>query len=171
MFHAGRLNLVDTAVPASCGCPPPEIPVMRASAAPPPVLSDGKAPSSMRLAQAGDESRAGLPSGSDRLSGVTLPGEAAALPPETAPLPPSKPNDVHVQVEAPFVFRATDLPASNRPAPKPAPIPDAGLLPVRDLPRPATFQPEVLPPTQTQAKAAHHGVFGRIRGFFSAIFG
>jgi hypothetical protein len=151
VFHSGRLNLVDTAVPASCGCPPPEIPVMRASAAPP-VLSDAKPPSSMRMAQPGDESKPGLL-------------------PETAPLPPSKPNDVHVQVEAPFVFRATDVRADNRPAPKPAPMPDAGLLPVRDLPRPATFQPEVLPPPQTQAKAAHHGVFGRIRGFFSAIFG
>jgi AMIN domain len=168
VFHSGRLNLVDTAVPASCGCPPPEIPVMRASAAPPPVVSDAKASSSMRLAQPGDESKPGLPSGSDRASGVTLPGEAAALPPETAPLPALKPNDVHVEVEAPFVFRASDLP---KPAPKPAPIPDAGLLPERDLPRTATYEPEVLPPPQTQAKAQHHGVFGKIRGFFSAIFG
>jgi hypothetical protein len=151
VFHSGRLNLVDAAVPASCGCPPPEIPVMRASAASP-VLSEGKPPSSMHLAQPGDESK-------------------PALPPETAALPPSKPNDVHVQVEAPFVFRAEDLPANNRPSPKPAPIHEAALLPVRDLPRPATFEPEVLAPPQTQAKAAHHGVFAKIKGFFSAIFG
>ena len=175
VFHSGRLNLVDTLVPASCGCPPPEIPVMRASAAPPPVVSDAKPPSSMRLAQPGDESKPGTLAASDRLSGVTLPGEAAALPPETAPLPPSKPNDVHVKVEAPFVFRADDLraedlPAKNRPAPQPAPIHEAALLPTRDLPRPATFNTEVLPPPQTQAKAAHHGVFAKIKGFFSSIF-
>jgi AMIN domain len=168
VFHSGRLNLVDAAVPASCGCPPPEIPVMRASAAPPPVLSDAKPPSSMHLAQPGDESK---PATSGGLSGVTLPGEAAALPPETAPLPPSKPNDVHVQVEAPFVFRAEDLPPKNRPAPPPAPIREAALLPTRDLPLPATFTTEVLPPPQAQAKAVHHGMFGKIRGFFSSIFG
>jgi hypothetical protein len=167
VFHSGRLNLVDAAVPASCGCPPPEIPVMRASAAP--AVSDAKQPSSMDLGR--DGSKPVAPPASARPSGVTLPGEAAALPPETAALPPSKPNDVHVQVEAPFVFRAEDMRADNRPAPKPPAIPDAPPLPVRDLPRPATFETEVLPPAQTQAKTAHHGAFAKIKGFFSAIFG
>jgi hypothetical protein len=167
VFHSGRLSLVDAAVPASCGCPPPEIPVMRASAAPP--VSDAKQPSSMDLAR--DGSKAVTPAASARQSGVTLPGEAAALPPETAALPPSKPNDVHVQVEAPFVFRAEDMPANHPPASKPAPVPDAQSLPVRDLPRPATFETEVLPPAQTQAKQVHHGAFAKIKGFFSAIFG
>jgi hypothetical protein len=169
VFHSGRLNLADAAVPASCGCPPPEIPVMRASAAPAPAVSDAKQPSSMELAR--DGSRPVTPPASARPSGVTLPGEAAALPPETAPLPPSKPNDVHVQVEAPFVFRAADMPANNSPAPKPAPFPDAQSLPVRDLPRPATFETDVLPPAQTQAKQSHHGAFAKIKGFFSTIFG
>ncbi|MGA9965021.1 MAG: AMIN domain-containing protein [Terriglobales bacterium] len=167
VFHSGRLNLVDAAVPTSCGCPPPEIPVMLASAAPP--VSDAKQPSSRKLAR--DESKPVTPAASGRPSGVTLPGEAAALPPETAALPPSKPNDVHVQVEAPFVFRAADMPANNPPAPKPAPIPAAQSLPVRDLPRPATFETEVLPPAQSQAKQVHHGAFAKIKGFFSAIFG
>jgi hypothetical protein len=170
VFHSGRLNLVDAAVPARCGCPPPEIPVMRASAAP--AVSDAKQPSSMDLAQPRDGVKPVTPAASGRPSNVTLPGEAAALPPETAPLPPSKPNDVHVQVEAPFVFRAADMPADDPPAPKPAPIPAAqSLLPVRDLPRPATFETEVLPPAQSQAKQIHHGAFAKIKGFFSAIFG
>jgi hypothetical protein len=169
VFHSGRLNLVDAAVPARCGCPPPEIPVMRASAAP--AVSDAKQPSSMDLAQPRDGVKPVTPAASGRPSNVTLPGEAAALPPETAALPPSKPNDVHVQVEAPFVFRAADMPANNPPAPKPAPIPDAQSLPVRDLPRPATFETGVLPPAQSQAKQVHHGAFAKIKGFFSAIFG
>jgi hypothetical protein len=169
VFHSGRLNLVDAAVPASCGCPPPEIPVMLASAAPVPAVSDAKQPSSVDLGR--DGSKAVTPPASARPSGVTLPGEAAALPPETAALPPSKPSDVHVQVEAPFVFRAADMPANHPPAPKPAPIPDAQSLPVRDLPRPAIFETEVLPPAQSQAKQVHHGAFGKIKGFFSAIFG
>jgi len=138
-----------------------------ASAAPTAAVSDAKQPSSMDLGR--DGSKPVTPPASAKPSGVTLPGEAAALPPETAALPPSKPNDVHVQVEAPFVFRATDMPANNPPAPKPAPIPDVQSL--RDLPRPATFETEVLPPAETQGKTAHHGAFAKIKGFFSAIFG
>ena len=41
--------------------------------------------------------------------------------PETAPLPPSQPDDVHIQVDAPFVFNA-----KNRAASAAAPAPDCG---------------------------------------------
>jgi hypothetical protein len=78
------------------------------------------------------------------------------------------PNAVHVTVDAPMVFRAEDL-ATNSP-PKAAPIRDAELLQVRDVPRPATFEMEALPPSQIQSKAAHHGVLAKIKGFFSAMF-
>ena len=156
VFHSGRLNLVDTAVPASCGCPRPTIPVLRASDATAPVISDAKLPASTRLAQPGDE-----------LKPVVL------TTPETAPLPPSQPNDVHVQVEAPFVFRASDVKTSDPradkpPAPVPTPVLEAELRQIHDLPRPASFETEVLPPPQPRP---HHGVFARIRGFFAAIFG
>jgi hypothetical protein len=153
VFHSGRLSLVDNAVPASCGCPPPEIPVMRASATPP--VSDASLTSPIRLAQAGETSKPVMPS---------------SLPPETAALPASKPNDVHVQVDAPFVFRAEDLPPSKPAVAKPAPVPQVDLATVRDLPQPATFSTEVLPPPRTQSKATHHGVFGKIKGFFAGIF-
>jgi hypothetical protein len=156
VFHSGRLNLADTAVPASCGCPAPEIPVLRASAEPDPAVSDAKPSSSapMQLAQPGDQAKPLTP---------------ANFPSETAALPPSKPNDVHVQVEAPFVFRAEDLPADRRPVPKPTVIGEVELSAVRDLPRPASFQIEVLPPPQTPAKT-RHGVLAKIKGFFSTIF-
>jgi len=153
VFHSGRLNLVDAVVPASCGCPPPEIPAMRASAPSAPV-TDASLTSPMRLAQPGEESKPVTP---------------VNLPPETAALPASKPNDVHVQVDAPFVFRAEDLPANKPAVTKPAPIPQVELAAESDLPRPATFSAEVLPP-QSHAKPAHHGVFGKIKGFFAGIF-
>jgi hypothetical protein len=174
VFRSGRLNLVDSAVPVSCGCPPPSTPVLRASADPAPVISDAKLPPSTRLALPGDELKpvALTASGSVPQLGSPSPSQAnvSVFPPEIAELPPSKPNDVHVQVEAPFVFRATDVRADRPPAPKPAPILEAELLQVPDLPRPATFETEVLPPPQTQIKL-HHGVFAKIRGFFAAIFG
>jgi hypothetical protein len=151
VFHSGRLSLVDTAVPASCGCPPPQIPVMRAAAAP---VTNANLTSPMRLTPPGEESK---------------PGITGSLPPETAALPASKPNDVHVQVDAPFVFRAEDLPAKP-PVAKPAPIPPVELAGITDLPRPAIFSTDVLPPPQNRSKPAHHGVFAKIKGFFAGIF-
>src|SRR5580658_7043624 len=152
VFHSGRLNLVDTAVPAGCGCPPPEIPVMRASAAP---VTNANLTSPIHLAQPGEESK---------------PVTAGSLPPETAALPASKPNDVHVQVDAPFVFRAEDLPANKPAVATPVPVPKVELLASRDLPRPASFELDALPPPQNRSKAVHHGVFGKIKGFFAGIF-
>jgi hypothetical protein len=170
VFRSGRLNLVDASVPASCGCPPPAIPVLRASAETAPVVSAANLPSSssMPLPQAEDELKTVALSASSAEPGSLSPSpvKVTALPPETAALPPSQPSDVHVQVEAPFVFRADDLPAA-----KPAPILEAERLQARDLPRPATFETEVLPPPQNQARSSHHGVFAKIKGFFAAIFG
>ena len=79
---------------------------------------------------------------------------------ETAALPASKPDDIHVQVEAPIVFRAEDPPPVE-----PAPAQEAKLLPLRDMPMPASFEAAVMPP-----KPAHHGFFGKLKGFFSTIF-
>jgi hypothetical protein len=80
---------------------------------------------------------------------------------ETAALPASKPNDIHVQVDVPMVFRASDPPPVQ-----PAPTSEAKLLPLRDIPVPASLGATVVPPRPT-----HHGFFGKLKGFFSAVFG
>ena len=172
VFRSGRLNLVDSAVPVSCGCPPPAIPVLRASTDSPAIVPDAKLPRSTALAQQGDELKP-VALASPPIAQLSNPPSSslAVLPPETAPLPPSKPSDVHVQVEAPFVFRASDPPPAEHPiTAKSSPILEAELTQIRDLPRPATLNAEVLPPPEVQAKP-HRGVFARIRGFFATIFG
>lgn len=78
--------------------------------------------------------------------------------PETAALPASRPNDIHVQVDAPIVFQAND--------PAPAPAQEARLLLLRDMPVQASFEGVALRP-----KPVHHGFFGKLKGFFSAVFG
>ena len=144
VFRSGRLSSVDTAVPAGCGCPPPAIAVMRAATVPPTSLSQsGSDPTTRPVSLAAAES-----------SPARL-----ATGPETAALPPSKPNEVHVQVEAPFVFRAND--------PPPPPIQEAGLLPIRSrpsLPQTAALSAESVQPP-------HRKFLGRIKSFFATLFG
>ena len=142
VFHAGRLSATGTDVPADCGCPPPAVPVLQAS-----VSKDVQGTAVTGVEPAASPSLNSSPAG--------LPTQITAAGNETAALPPSKPNDVHVEVEAPFVFRGGD----------PPPIAEAESVPLayamRVTPPPAT----VLPPA-----AQHHGVFGKIKGFFAAIF-
>ena len=79
-------------------------------------------------------------------------------------------NELHVQVEAPLVFRAT--------GPPPAPIEEAEALPLdtRSLPMPGLSSP--LPPihgrkpsgVETASAAPRRGFFSKLRGFFAAMF-
>jgi hypothetical protein len=122
MFHSGKLNAVDTAVPTSCGCPPATPPVMLASAV------------------------------------KTFKPVSGS---ETAAVPASMPNDIHVVVDAPIVFRGSDPPPA-----RPAPAQEAELLALRELPPPVLSEAAVAPP-----KPVHHGFFGKLKGFFAAVFG
>jgi YD repeat-containing protein len=149
VFKSGQLKTIDTVVPNSCGCPAPAPAVLRTSTTP----SDQQMPPKVQLAQSGE-------------SAATLPQQKLSSGSETAALPASKPNDVHVQVDVPFVFRAQDSPAKPAAAPSPAPTREAELLPVRNSPRPAILETVALPPPP----AKHRGFFGKLKGFFSAVF-
>ncbi len=54
-FRSGRLDRMETTVPDDCGCPPPQIPVMRAAATP--EISEKDLPPAVHLAQPGDEAK------------------------------------------------------------------------------------------------------------------
>jgi len=149
MFHSGQLDRVDTAVPLECGCPPPRDAPLRATNDLP--------------MQSRSQSNA-LPS----LSANPAPVAAAALDASVAP------NELHVQVEAPFVFHAT--------GPPPAPVEEVRALPLDSrppavpalaipLPPPANSEPK---PAGTGTASATHpparGFFRRLGGFFAALF-
>jgi hypothetical protein len=162
VFRLGRIDKVDTDVPLECGCPPP-VPVMRTDASPVTPVSESERQANTTLASGGTSSE-------------TIAKPEGAAPqvlsngPEIRPLPPSQPDDVHIQVEAPFVFHGKK--DSTVP---PAPTDEAATLPVMESSaRPVRIEAQVQPPpvpaSGTQPKAERHGMLRRIGRFFSAIW-
>ncbi len=145
VFRAGQLNTIDSKIPGDCGCRAPAVPVMRAA---------GPAP-------AGDLSAPTQPAGRPAV-GLAIPAAGS----ETASLPVSSPKETHIQVDAPFVFRASEAKAAA------APVFEARSLPLtrfrhNDLQVPASPPEDGL---STIAQSSHRGFFGKIRGFFGSIF-
>jgi len=162
VFHAGHLSLLDAQVPADCGCPAPTTTVLRASAESPPAISarvppqaappqhlENEAPEPAQAAPGTPPAAVAAPPS----AGVTI----ARSTPETASLPDSKPSDIHVQVDAPFVFQASDPPAVAPIEAKRASLDDA------QGPKPPAVTP--LPPP-----APHRGFLGRVKNALSALF-
>ncbi len=161
VFRAGRLEQVDMAVPLECGCPPPRQPVLRADNNLPEV-KEAPAANSRVIAQATNPE-------TPKPSSAPGNGSTGA---SDAPDPSAHPSEVHVQIEAPVVYRATD--------PPPAPVEEAQALPAgaRTLATPPLTLPLAPPqrgpmPAGTKTAAApqpHRGFFGKLRGFFAAMF-
>jgi hypothetical protein len=163
VFRSGQLDRVDMAVPLECGCPPPREPVMRAA--------------DILPAQSQPQGRALPPVNTNPAPVVeSAPAENVPSTPTTAaPLDASvAPNELHVQVEAPFVFHAT--------GPPPAPVEEVRALPLDSRPQTAPALAAPLPPPANEAPkstaaettsgehAPAHGFFRRIGGFFASLF-
>jgi hypothetical protein len=173
VFRSGQLDRVDMAVPLECGCPPPRDPPMRAtndlpmqSQAQNEVRSETLPPVNANPVPVAETTHAesapstGLP--------ATTPAAASPLDASVAP------NELHVQVAAPFVFHAT--------GPPPTPVEDVRALPLDSRARaaPALAVP-LLPPakemrnpagieTASAKPAPARGFLRRLGGFFSALF-
>ncbi len=165
VFRAGQIDKVDTDVPLECGCPPP-VPVLRTAA--PVVQPDSDAPARGRLGgspgeaqKAAEKSAAGSPGGANPSRATLSNG------PETKPVPQSQANNVHIQVDAPFVFTAKDRAAGSNPPP----LQQAAALPVQDSSaRQMRLDAIVQPPPASTQQPEHRSFLRRLGGFFSSIF-
>jgi len=162
VFHLGQIDKVDGDVPVECGCPPPS-PLMQAQASYAPNVPDSELPEKVRI---GGSEAPPPPAASSATSPAAT---RLSNGPETAPPPASKPNDVHVQVDAPLVFNAKDRAAAGA---LPAPAQAAKDLPVEDSPARQAHLDTVIqsPPPEPQKKTEHRGFFRRVGGFFASIF-
>ena len=165
VFRSGRLALIDAASSKDCGCPAAPVPIMRAAAPPAQVVPDDNLQSSIHLARAGDEDKPVPPAtqGSILVSS-TQPAPQVALsiaPTRGLPVPASKASEIKVQIDAPLVFRASEL----QPPPTPRLNGDGmGLASRSPAPLPASVLPP--PPPKQQPR----GFFGKMKGFFAGIF-
>lgn len=157
VFHSGQLDRVDAAVPLECGCPPMRQQMLRAENIPP-VVMNAQPASATQPANAVVADRTG--------TGKTPAQEKTAAAPAAGALP----NELHVQVTEPFVFRAT--------GPPPAPVEEVDALPVKlrplSVPPLSAAPPPGRKPSGTETASAdpapRRGFFGKLRGFFAAIF-
>jgi len=153
VFRKGRLDLVEPAI-ASCGCPPPQEPVLRASADPAAVIPEDKAGQKLQLANSeGSVIRPDTPS-------------TSPLPDTGASKPKQVPNPAKVQLEATLVFRGRD---AQSPPVAPAALAGAAALSLTAKPSDPLPAVVVLPPA-SRSKPAHKGFFGKVKGFFGGIF-
>lgn len=149
VFHSGQLEKVDKNVPLECGCPPQRQQMLRAT-------------NPTRESDSNDINLSGKPNS---------PVVASIQPSGNAPVPagptstPDK-SGVHIQIEAPMVFRAGDAP--------PAPVMEARSLPVDSRPDPAPALSTPLPPApltdQPTENKTNTATSPQRKGFFKRLF-
>lgn len=167
LFEAGRIDKVNANVPLECGCPPPP-PALKANATPP-VTPDSEVPTHLQVN--GERGEPEKTAAGESSEAPTSPPPAVAITngPETAALPPTNPNDVHIEVDAPFVFSA-----KNRTSGAAAAVKAASSLPVEDsAARAVTLDISVQPPPAPAGKpmSRPRTLLHHLKGFFNAIFG
>jgi hypothetical protein len=160
MFRRGRLDTVEPAV-ASCGCPPAQEPILRASADPSTVMPEQTAAQKLQLE---NSDASGIKPGSPSTS--PLPD----VDPVSKPSPDPPDNHMKVSLEAPLVFSGRDIAEARARARMPAaPVEQASALPLTAKPSDPLPAIVVLPPV-ADPTTAHKGFFGKMKHFFGGMF-
>ena len=171
VFRNGQIAKADNIVPLDCGCPAVPTRTLRAEAprqtVTPDELGDSESSSTGRTAE--DPSLIPpVASLADLVPNQPATKRKVTTPPAgMAAMAEANSRPMQIQIEAPLVFRGDQQPA-------PAPTREAGQLPAVSSSRSvgivnaAVAQP-VQPPKQQPRQ--HSGFFGKVRRFFSSMFG
>ncbi len=163
VFRGGQLDRVDMAVPLECGCPPPRQAIERATNdLPADKSSEGEAPAPAKA----------VPTQSVDTPQVEAATTGIPASSQQTPATTSSSKELHVQISAPLVFRAT--------GPPPAPVEDVRALPLdahaRQSPElSVTATPPPIPQTtragaETSEDNHPHGFFHKLGHFFASMF-
>ena len=171
-FREGRVERPENMAPPDCGCPPPpavEHAEVTAPAPPPPAAVKETRPaaeSPAPLPAAPEKEKPPPPAAKEENPAPALVSSPA---PETAPPPEIAPGELHVQVDAPLVYRAAE-PATPAPPPPQTAAASAPVasVPAVQAPPAATSEPaRVAAAPKPEKKKKRGGFFG----FFARLFG
>lgn len=157
VFRGGSMQSVEAPL-ASCGCPPPPVPVLQASTNSAAQVRDDQVSKPLALALPGDRSGP-VPASEAASASGALAGD---------PAPEAKNDQLRAQVSTPLVFSGKQREKLKSASPQP-PLLAAAALPLshRQLdPMPAVL---VLPPPN-EPKPHKKGFFGRIKGLLGRVF-
>jgi hypothetical protein len=162
VFRAGQLDRVDMAVPLECGCPPPRQAIERATN----DLPAGNSPAGEVPTPAKADPSQNMDPPHTEAAATGIPASSQQAPATTSSA------ELHVQVSAPLVFRAT--------GPPPAPVEDVRALPLDAragqspelsvAPSPPTISQPTRAGAGTSADNRPHGFFHKLGHFFASMF-
>ena len=154
VFRGGRMQSVEAPL-ATCGCPPPPVPILQASTNSAPQVQDEQASTQLALARPGDISGP-VPAPSEQPATGAIPDD---------PTKADKAEQLKAQLSTPLVFSGKARAKLKSP---PLPLLAAAAMPLTSRPPDPLPAVVVLPPPEP--KSRDKGFFGRIKRFLGTLF-